>query len=105
MSAIAGVATLTVVTAAFSPHGDDTDSRHGAASAASVNAGAHGEETEERETVHWSYHGHTGPEHWATLSKDFAACGAGREQSPIELPEDTRSVPRPMRPSPSTTNR
>lgn len=69
MSAIAGVATLTVVTAAFSPGSHDT------ASAASP--------------VHWSYRGHTGPEYWATLSEDFAACGEGREQSPIDLPEDS----------------
>ncbi len=36
--------------------------------------------------VHWSYEGDTGPEHWAELSPDFATCGTGTEQSPIDLP-------------------
>jgi carbonic anhydrase len=81
MSVIAGVATLTIATAAFSPHSDDEDSGHGTAGDASP--------VEEQETVHWSYQGATGPEHWASLSEDFAACGEGRQQSPIDLPEDT----------------
>ena len=34
---------------------------------------------------HWSYKGHTGPVHWAALEHEFAACGAGREQSPIDI--------------------
>lgn len=34
---------------------------------------------------HWSYKGHTGPMHWAALEQEFAACGAGREQSPIDI--------------------
>lgn len=33
----------------------------------------------------WSYEGDTGPEHWAELSEEFVACGAGLEQSPIDL--------------------
>ena len=36
-------------------------------------------------TVHWGYEGAEGPEHWAELSADFAACASGREQSPIDL--------------------
>ena len=35
--------------------------------------------------VHWSYTGETGPENWATLSPDFAACGIGLNQSPIDI--------------------
>ncbi|WP_243744897.1 carbonic anhydrase [Streptomyces hainanensis] len=74
MSALAGVATLAVVTATLT-------------SAASPSAEAD-QQTEKRESVHWSYHGRTGPDRWATLSEDFAACGEGREQSPVDLPTD-----------------
>jgi carbonic anhydrase len=38
------------------------------------------------EPVHWGYDGEAGPEHWGTLSPDFAACSAGREQSPVDIP-------------------
>ncbi|MGA5416096.1 carbonic anhydrase [Streptomyces pseudogriseolus] len=41
-----------------------------------------------QETAHWSYEGATGPEHWASLSEDYAACGTGRAQSPVDLDED-----------------
>lgn len=34
---------------------------------------------------HWGYAGREGPENWGRLSRDFAVCGAGREQSPIDL--------------------
>lgn len=33
----------------------------------------------------WSYQGDTGPDHWATLSAGYSACGSGRSQSPIDL--------------------
>ena len=35
--------------------------------------------------VEWSYSGATGPENWASLSPDFATCGSGKEQSPIDI--------------------
>ena len=35
--------------------------------------------------VHWSYTGDTGPEHWAELAPEFAACGIGVNQSPIDI--------------------
>ena len=35
---------------------------------------------------HWSYHkDQTGPKHWAEMEQDFAACGKGHEQSPIDI--------------------
>ena len=37
------------------------------------------------EGVHWSYSGATGPEHWAELSEEFAACGIGFNQSPVDI--------------------
>jgi carbonic anhydrase len=41
-------------------------------------------ETETHE-VHWGYEGDEGPERWADLSPEFAACRSGTEQSPIDL--------------------
>src|SRR5262245_56707682 len=34
---------------------------------------------------HWSYEGAQDPSHWAELSPDFALCGAGHQQSPIDI--------------------
>jgi carbonic anhydrase len=34
---------------------------------------------------HWSYSGHTGPSYWKTLHSSFAACGLGKNQSPVNL--------------------
>ncbi len=36
--------------------------------------------------AHWSYDGKTGPAYWGELSEDWATCGDGVEQSPIDLP-------------------
>jgi carbonic anhydrase len=37
--------------------------------------------------VAWGYDGALAPEHWGDLDPSFAACSAGRAQSPIDLPE------------------
>jgi carbonic anhydrase len=34
---------------------------------------------------HWSYTEHGGPAHWSSLSPDYAACGVGKHQSPIDI--------------------
>lgn len=34
----------------------------------------------------WGYTGDTGPEHWAGLNADYAACGEGIAQSPVDIP-------------------
>lgn len=34
---------------------------------------------------HWGYEGQGGPEHWASMSKEFSLCGGGKEQSPIDI--------------------
>lgn len=36
-------------------------------------------------TPHWSYEGAEDPSHWAALSPEFASCGIGHQQSPIDL--------------------
>ena len=35
--------------------------------------------------LHWSYEGETGPQAWAKLAPEFASCGAGQRQSPIDI--------------------
>ena len=37
------------------------------------------------EAVHWGYSGSEGPEHWGCLSEAYRPCGAGVEQSPINI--------------------
>lgn len=41
--------------------------------------------------VHWTYEDAAGPERWGDLSTEFAACAAGRRQSPIDLGRAARS--------------
>jgi carbonic anhydrase len=43
------------------------------------------------EPAHWSYEGEDGPEHWGELDRDYAACGEGSEQAPVDVarPEPT----------------
>ena len=40
---------------------------------------------EQAEAVYWGYEGGEGPERWAELSEEFALCGSGTRQSPIDL--------------------
>jgi carbonic anhydrase len=39
--------------------------------------------------VHWSYEGEAGPDEWASLSPDYALCGDGKTQSPIDIAQFT----------------
>jgi carbonic anhydrase len=34
---------------------------------------------------HWTYEGHGGPADWGKLAPEYAACGMGKEQSPVDL--------------------
>lgn len=34
---------------------------------------------------HWEYEGKAGPAHWSELNPEYAACGKGRHQSPIDI--------------------
>ena len=40
---------------------------------------------------HWGYSGHEGPSHWGELSNDYATCGIGKEQSPINIAAATKA--------------
>lgn len=51
------------------------------------------------EWPHWAYQGAEGPEHWAELAEDWAVCGTGEEQSPIDV---TAGVPFVARPTTTT---
>jgi carbonic anhydrase len=53
---------------------------HQQAVAAQTHAAAHA-----AHAPHWSYEGAEDPVHWAALAPEFAACGAGHEQSPIDI--------------------
>lgn len=33
----------------------------------------------------WGYTGDAGPDHWANLSKDYAVCARGQQESPVDL--------------------
>jgi len=39
-------------------------------------------------TAHWTYKGETGPANWGDLKDDYAACGRGSQQSPIDIRSD-----------------
>ncbi len=57
-------------------------------SAGALAGGGHG--------VHWGYEGHGGPAHWAELSKEYAVCGTGTRQSPIDIPRAIRAEIEPI---------
>ncbi|MFZ2315984.1 MAG: carbonic anhydrase family protein [Gammaproteobacteria bacterium] len=40
--------------------------------------------------TNWTYKGNLGPERWAQLNPAFALCAAGKEQSPIDIPQKTK---------------
>lgn len=85
MAAIAGLTALTVSTAASCSGGAGGPE---VASEPAAAAEPRPADDAEHEEAHWGYEGAEGPSHWASLSEDFAKCGTGREQSPIDLAED-----------------
>ena len=46
---------------------------------------AGGDEAHDAHAVHWGYGQDDGPGLWASLNVDWAICGNGRAQSPIDL--------------------
>ena len=53
------------------------------------------EDTHPEEHVHWSYQGETGPSFWGSLDPEYALCGTGVAQSPIDVPAATQAAPDP----------
>ena len=45
---------------------------------------------------HWSYGGASGPDAWGTLDPAYGACGAGTQQSPIDLSAAVRAELAPV---------
>ena len=43
-----------------------------------------------RPVVHWGYEGAGAPENWARLSPEYALCGTGQRQSPIDIRDGIR---------------
>jgi carbonic anhydrase len=39
-----------------------------------------------QEGTHFCYEGDCGPDHWAALNPDWALCGSGKAQSPVDIP-------------------
>lgn len=35
--------------------------------------------------VHWGYTGSVGPDKWGSISNEFALCGSGKRQSPVDI--------------------
>ena len=64
--------------------GSDMDSNHGGdiKSERSMKVEAH---KLSGKKVHWSYKGFSGPKNWSELSEDYALCGEGENQSPINI--------------------
>ncbi len=46
------------------------------------------EDLSHEETTHWTYSGAEGPEYWGDLSEDYASCGSGEYQSPVDFPKE-----------------
>lgn len=47
------------------------------------------------ESAHWGYEGEIAAEHWAELSPEFAACSAGKNQSPIDITGEVHATALP----------
>jgi carbonic anhydrase len=53
-------------------------------------AGDHGNDNKEH-TVHWGYTGEAGPANWGKLKAEFALCGSGKNQSPVNIIESVEA--------------
>lgn len=46
---------------------------------------------QDQHAEHWSYNGDQGPSHWAGLNPEFALCGSGHHQSPINITDPKKT--------------
>jgi len=44
----------------------------------------------------WGYKGKTGPAYWDCLSEDYALCGSGKQQAPIDITENIKAELPPL---------
>ena len=42
-------------------------------------------QAEDHGAVHWGYEADNGPDRWASMNPEWAVCGSGEEQSPVDL--------------------
>ncbi|MDH5258987.1 MAG: carbonic anhydrase family protein, partial [Gammaproteobacteria bacterium] len=62
----------------------------------------HGDKHESKKShgsheTHWSYEGDGAPSHWASLKEEFALCGNGKSQSPIDIQtQGLKQSPKPI---------
>ncbi|VAW43500.1 hypothetical protein MNBD_CHLOROFLEXI01-2580, partial [hydrothermal vent metagenome] len=45
--------------------------------------------SKDKVSVRWGYAGKSAPAYWADLDPNYADCGSGQEQSPIDIPAGT----------------
>jgi carbonic anhydrase len=45
--------------------------------------------------AHWGYEGQNGPEFWAGMNSEYAACGKGIKQSPIDIDREAATIDAP----------
>jgi len=50
----------------------------------------HNAGSSEHVAIHWAYDGEGGPENWGTLKPEYAICGIGKRQSPIDIRDGFR---------------
>ena len=48
------------------------------------------------DAVEWAYDGPKGPENWGSLSEEYAACAAGKQQSPVDITGYVDGEPVPL---------
>jgi len=82
------VACLSCATGQAAPTSAPSDSTALPASSAAPPQATPSEPAEAKSArpAHWSYEGPTGPGTWGELHAEYAACGQGQTQSPIDLP-------------------
>ncbi len=48
-------------------------------------------------TVHWGYTGSAGPAKWGGIANEFALCGSGKRQSPVDIQNERPAALYPLR--------